>query len=75
MPLPWALALGMDKRFAKCFGKQRMQQCPYLTDDQAQNLTAEQWSRQMRTVLSAMELRRRQMPLERLQKVFQSLRR
>ena len=73
--LPWALALGMDKRFAKCFGKQRMQQCPYLTDDQAQNLTAEQWSRQMRTVLSAMELRRRQMPLERLQKVLQSLRR
>lgn len=67
---PYALALGMDKIFAKKFGNQGIVPCPYLTTGMDGHRSALEWSALMRKTVAAMDSRRRQMPLERLQKII-----
>ena len=71
--LPYALALGMDKTFALHFGNQEFS-CPsYLTYGMDGQKTAMGWCHLMRKVLNCMDRRRRQMPLERFQKILDSM--
>lgn len=63
---PYALALGLDKRFAKHFGGSRLRACPYLTTGMDSHMTALEWSQLMRRAVSAMDERQRRLPYERL---------
>ncbi len=69
---PYALALGMDKLFANKFGKQGISPCPYLTTGMDGHRSAPEWSALMRKTVAAMDNRRKQMPLEKLQKIIAS---
>ena len=69
---PYALALGMDKIFAKKFGNQGIASCPYLTSGMDGHRSAPEWSALMRKTVAAMDSRRKQIPLEKLQKIITS---
>lgn len=64
--MPCALALGVDKAFAKGFGGTKLDRCPYLTTGMDAHMTALQWSRLMRKTVDAMNDRREKLPLEKL---------
>jgi len=65
--MPYAMALGVDKAFAKQFGKMPIGQCPYIAMGVDSTLQAEQWRRLMRRVLKGMNTR---MPNEYLEKAI-----
>ena len=71
---PYAMAMGIDKVFAKRFGRMKLPECPYLVTGMDANLTAAQWSKRMRAAANAMDLRRRQLPLEKFLSIVQSFR-
>lgn len=64
--MPYAMALGVDKRFAKQFGKLPIEQCPYLSTGADSTLRASQWQNLMRRTISAMNTRGQASFLERL---------
>ena len=64
--LPYAAALGVDKRFAKRFGGIRMPICPYLTGSGNESMSALQWCELMRKTVGAMEDRANKLPLEKI---------
>lgn len=72
---PYALALGVDKRFARQFGTQTIDSCPYLILSADVPRTAAKWSAIMRRTLQAMERRKKQLPVENLMKLIGSVRR
>ena len=55
--MPYAMALGVDKRFAKRFGSMQVEQCPYISVGADSTLRASQWRSMMRRVLSGMNTR------------------
>lgn len=63
---PEAMALGIDKVFARHFGNMRLPACPYLTGVDGTQLTATQWSQLLRDVVKAMDARKQQLPLQKL---------
>lgn len=63
---PYAIALGVEKQFAKRFGNLRIPACPYLTAGRDGHLTATEWAQRLRTVVEAMEDRQTQLFLNRL---------
>ena len=69
---PYALALGVDKVFAKRFGGIRLTGCPYLTTGMDGHMTAAEWSNLMRCTVTAMEERRRGQPKEKLLRLIRS---
>lgn len=71
---PYALALGVDRAFAKRFGNQGLSPCPYLTTGMDGHRSAAEWSALMRKTVAAMDSRRKQLPMERLQKIIASFR-
>ncbi len=72
---PYALALGVDKAFAKAFGRSGISSCAYLTTGMDGHRSAMEWSNLMTTALEAMNRRLNQMPMERFQKILASFRR
>jgi len=64
MLAPYALALGVDKGFAKHFGHQPMPDCPYMSGVAVGRMRAEQWSKVMRSVIGAMEAKSRTKSLD-----------
>ena len=54
---PYALALGVDKAFAKQFGKLPIPQCPYIFTGTDSTLRATQWCSLMRRVYKGMNTR------------------
>lgn len=64
--MPYAIALGVGRAFARRFGKTRLPDCPYITMVSDSHLTATEWSRLMTQVVETMDARSRQMPMERL---------
>lgn len=62
--LPYALALGVDRRFARRFSRENKPECPYLEGERRQ--TALQWSEEIRYTLKSMEKRANHLFLERL---------
>ena len=70
---PYALALGVDKAFAKRFGKEKIDPCPYLTTGMDGHRTAGEWSELYRRALEAMGARARRLPLEKLIRIIESI--
>lgn len=70
---PCALALGMDRTFAKRFGNVKLDRCPYLTTGMDAHMTALQWSAMMRNARDAMNGRARSLPFEKLLKMIRSI--
>lgn len=73
--VPHALALGVDKRFAKRFSRDIQPPCPWLLAENTERLTAAQWSKLLRRVVRSMDARRRQLVLERFFELFHGLKR
>lgn len=61
---PYAIALGVDKRFASKFGKMPLDTCPYLIAPVSGRLTAAQWSDIFQRVISLMNGKHRRMALD-----------
>ena len=70
---PYAMALGVDKIFAKRFGGKRLNGCPYLVTGREENMTALEWSLLMTRVVDSMNDRARKLPLEKLLGFIRSL--
>ncbi len=62
---PYALALGVEKSFARRFGKLRLERCSYLLCPDGSR-TAYEWSLLLGRTLSDMDRRSRMQPLEKL---------
>lgn len=71
---PVALALGVDRAFAKRFGSEKIDPCPYLTTGMDGHRTAGEWSELYRKALDAMSDRSRRLPLEKLIRIIESIR-
>lgn len=64
--LPYALALGVERRFARRFGKNPLPQCGYFTAPQAQSLTPSQWAAVLRRTADRLDRRQRRLQLEKI---------
>lgn len=62
--MPYAIALGVDRGFAKRFGREILPDCPYMSAVAVGRMSATQWSRAMRKCISAMDAKRQKKPLE-----------
>lgn len=72
---PYAVALGVDKRFSKLFGKEQLPDCPYMDLGSEAKLTAFGWSERFRQVADVMDRRRKKMWLERITGAVRSFKR
>ena len=70
---PYAMALGVDRAFAKGFGNLRLDGCPYLTDGIDANMTALQWAALLRSARELMDARAKRLPFERLVAMIMSM--
>ena len=62
--LPYAIALGVDTKFAKAFGNMPMPHCHYLLVAQNDKRTAAEWALLVRKVADQMDKRQRRLELE-----------
>lgn len=63
---PYALALGVDRAFARRFGRLRLPECTYLVAGMNGQMTAAEWSHLLRTVVHALDAKAKRLPLERM---------
>ena len=71
---PAALALGMEKTFAKRFGKDlRLERCPYLTTGMDGHMTPLQWAGLMRRAVDSMNARAKGLLLERTIRLIRNM--
>lgn len=71
--IPYALALGVDKTFARQFGGMRLPGCPYLTTGMDGHMTAGEWARWMRETAQDMDSAHKAMPYERGRRILEAL--
>ena len=71
--VPYALALGVDKHFAKRFGKLQLPECPYMDLGTDVRMTAAGWSERFRKVSDMMNDRRKHMWRERISGAVRSI--
>ena len=64
--LPYAIALGVDGRFAKLFGEQNVGQCAYLNSKANRKRSAAEWALLLRKTADRMDARQRRMQIEKL---------
>lgn len=69
---PYALALGVEKAFAKRFGAMRLPGCPYLTTGMDGHLTAPEWAGRMKQTVTALDQKQKRLPYERLLSIWSS---
>ena len=62
--LPYAIAMGVDTRFAKLFGDQKMPHCTYFITREDRRRTAAEWALLLRKTADRMDSRQRKMQLE-----------
>ena len=63
---PYAMALGVDQRFAKNMGGMRLGHCPYLTTLMDGHMTALEWNRLLHTAVDTLDERQNRIFLEHL---------
>ncbi len=61
---PYALALGIINPYARVFGRRKMGQCPYLVTRVTGSRTAEEWGHMMADIADLMDMKARQMQIE-----------
>jgi hypothetical protein len=64
--VPYAIALGVDKAFARQFGEQPLSSCPYLEGNGGVSLSARQWNDRLRQVVQVLDERQRKLFWEKL---------
>jgi len=62
--IPYAMALGVDKAFAKRFGSKKLPQCPYFSCGVNTPMNAEDWNRFLHETAEIMDSRYRRMDWE-----------
>lgn len=62
---PYALALGMDRRFARCFDRLKLQECNYLIAGSRRQMTASEWAKVLRSAVETLDAKAKRLPLER----------
>lgn len=62
--LPYAIALGVDTRFARQFGSRKIGQCTYLTARQDRQRSAAEWALLLRKTADRMDKKQRRLELE-----------
>lgn len=72
--MPYAMALGADKAFARNFGKEIVGQCPYISDGTDLEMRAGQWRARMRQILERMNTLPEQTRTEKVIAFVESLR-
>ena len=70
---PYAMALGVNKAFAKGFGKERLESCPYLVTESQMPMTASQWSEVLEDVAQKINQRASRLPLEKALGMLRSM--
>jgi len=68
------MALGADQAFARSFGKERVGQCPYISDGTNIEMRAGQWRGIMRRILEKMNTLPEQTRTEKLFAFLERLR-
>jgi hypothetical protein len=63
---PFAMAMGVDMAFARRFRGIRLPACPYLTTGMDGHMTATEWCRLLRDVVTALDERQQKLPYEKL---------
>lgn len=63
---PYALALGVDKAFARQMAGRKLPQCSYLVTTEDGHLTAKEWNQLLRTAAAAMDASNQRSLLEKL---------
>ena len=63
---PYALALGVDKAFARQMAGRKLPQCSYLVTADDGHLTAKEWNQLLRTAAAAMDANHQRSILEKL---------
>ncbi len=63
---PYALALGVDKAFARHYGAGALPECSYLLTRHGSQMTASEWMRLLRDAAELLDERQLQLPLERI---------
>ncbi len=61
---PYALAMGIDRKFARHFGKEPLPEDSFLNLGQHKAMTAAQWAAQLRRVADVLNKRQRRLPYE-----------
>lgn len=67
---PYAMALGVDKTFARRFGKAPIADCPYLVTSDIRSRSAAQWNDLLQKTISAMDRRSRFLLWERVLEIL-----
>lgn len=62
---PYALALGLDWKFAKHFERLRLQECSYLIVGNRRQMKASEWARTLRSVVDILDAKATRLSLER----------
>ncbi len=63
---PYALALGVNRSFARQMGSLKLPPCSYLTTGMDGHMTAQEFDRLLESTVEAMDLLRRRMPIDKL---------
>ena len=72
--VPYAMAMGVDKAFAKACGNGQLSGCTWLTTGMDAHMTASEWNELIRWAADVMDARSRQLPLEKLMRLAGSFR-
>lgn len=62
---PYALALGMDRKFARHFDRQRLQECNFLIVGNRRQMKASEWAKALRSAVETLDAKAKRLPLER----------
>ena len=63
---PYALALGVDRSFARHYGRSTLPECSYLITGHRSQMNAPEWNQLLRDTVEALDERQRQLVWERL---------
>jgi len=63
---PYALALGVDRSFARKCGNMRLPECPYLVSGADDGMTVAEWCQLLRDTADTMDALQKRLPLDRL---------
>jgi hypothetical protein len=66
--LPYALAMGLDRTFARHFDRLELQECNYLILSSQRQRTASEWAKVLRNAVESLDAKATRLPLERFKR-------